>query len=214
MTRWPRVGPGPCPPRLREGPALVPGHPQGRGKDSGRGGGAAVSTQNGRPAPAELLGFLSAFCLEPRLSLFHNRQDCRNSHRAAALKGHRGWKAGITWGPGEAGRGGSGRRASAPVGHRGAGARRWFPEGQARPAPSQSPQGLLHGPREALGRRARRAAPPLTYGGSPARPSSSGHLLQFSSVASNSATPWTAARQASLSTTNSWSPPNPCPLSQ
>ena len=27
------------------------------------------------------------------------------------------------------------------------------------------------------------------------------------------ATPWTAARQASLFITNSWSPPNPCPLS-
>ena len=26
--------------------------------------------------------------------------------------------------------------------------------------------------------------------------------------------PWTAAHQASLSITNSWSPPNPCPLSQ
>ena len=28
------------------------------------------------------------------------------------------------------------------------------------------------------------------------------------------ATPWTAARQASLSITNTWSPPNSCPLSQ
>ena len=39
----------------------------------------------------------------------------------------------------------------------------------------------------------------------------------FSSVQSLShvwlfATPWTAARQASLSITNSWSPPRPCPL--
>ena len=34
--------------------------------------------------------------------------------------------------------------------------------------------------------------------------------VQFShSVASDSATPWTAARQASLSITNSWSPPKP-----
>ena len=34
--------------------------------------------------------------------------------------------------------------------------------------------------------------------------------VQFSrSVVSNSATPWTAARQASLSITNSWSPPKP-----
>ena len=34
--------------------------------------------------------------------------------------------------------------------------------------------------------------------------------VQFScSVMSNSATPWTAARQASLSITNSWSPPKP-----
>ena len=40
------------------------------------------------------------------------------------------------------------------------------------------------------------------------------HIFQFSSVQSLShvqlfATPWTAARQASLSTTNSWSPPKP-----
>ena len=31
---------------------------------------------------------------------------------------------------------------------------------------------------------------------------------------SDSATPWMAARQASLSITNSWSSPKPCPLSQ
>ena len=42
---------------------------------------------------------------------------------------------------------------------------------------------------------------------------------QFSSVQSFShvqliATPWTAARQASLSITNSWSPPKPIPLSR
>ena len=38
--------------------------------------------------------------------------------------------------------------------------------------------------------------------------------FQFSrSVASDSATPWTTARQASLSITNSQSPPNPRPLS-
>ena len=47
----------------------------------------------------------------------------------------------------------------------------------------------------------------------------SGKTCQFSSVQSLShvwlfATPWTAARQASLSITNSWSSPNPCPLSQ
>ena len=34
------------------------------------------------------------------------------------------------------------------------------------------------------------------------------------SVVSDSATPWTAARQASLSITNSRSPPKPCPLSR
>ena len=44
-------------------------------------------------------------------------------------------------------------------------------------------------------------------------------LTQFSSVQSLSrvwlfVTPWTAARQASLSITNSWSSPNSCPLSQ
>ena len=43
------------------------------------------------------------------------------------------------------------------------------------------------------------------------------HNWIFSSVQSLShvwlfATPWTAARQASLSITNSWSPPRPCPL--
>ena len=42
-----------------------------------------------------------------------------------------------------------------------------------------------------------------------------GSVSQFScSVVSNSATPWTAARQASLSTTNSQSRSNSCPLSQ
>ena len=44
-------------------------------------------------------------------------------------------------------------------------------------------------------------------------------MIRFSSVQSLSRvrlfmTPWTAARQASLSITNSWSHPNPCPLSQ
>ena len=48
---------------------------------------------------------------------------------------------------------------------------------------------------------------------------SSSEILGFSSVQSLSCvrlfvTPWTAACQASLSTTNFWSPPNPCPLSQ
>ena len=38
--------------------------------------------------------------------------------------------------------------------------------------------------------------------------------VQFSSVVSDSATPWTAAHQASLSITNSWSLPKSCPLSQ
>ena len=43
------------------------------------------------------------------------------------------------------------------------------------------------------------------------------YLIQFSSVQSLSrvwlfATPWTAARQASLSITNSWSPPKPMPI--
>ena len=39
---------------------------------------------------------------------------------------------------------------------------------------------------------------------------SSYYSVQFSrSVMSDSATPWTAARQASLSITNSWSPPKP-----
>ena len=39
--------------------------------------------------------------------------------------------------------------------------------------------------------------------------------VQFSSsVVSDSVTPWTAAHQASLSITNSQSPPKPCPLSQ
>ena len=39
--------------------------------------------------------------------------------------------------------------------------------------------------------------------------------VQFSgSVVSNSATPWIAARQASLSITNSWSSPKLCPLSR
>ena len=174
-----------------------------------------MSTQNSRPALTELLGFLSAFCLEPPLSLFHDRQDCRNSHRATALKGHRWWRAGIAWGPGEAGRGGSGRRASTPMGRRGAGARQWFPEGQARPAPSRSPQGLLHRPREASGRRARRAAPPLASGGSPARPSSSGHSVQFSSVVSNSLQPHGLqhARPPCPPPTPGVHP-NPCPLSQ
>ena len=42
---------------------------------------------------------------------------------------------------------------------------------------------------------------------------------QFSSVQSLShvrpfVTPWTAAHQASMSITNTWSPPKPCPLSQ
>ena len=42
-----------------------------------------------------------------------------------------------------------------------------------------------------------------------------GSVSQFScSVMSNSATPWTAAHQASLSTTNSQSRSNSCPLSQ
>ena len=44
-------------------------------------------------------------------------------------------------------------------------------------------------------------------------------MIVISSVQSLShvrlfATPWTTARQASLSITNSWSPPKPCPLSQ
>ena len=39
--------------------------------------------------------------------------------------------------------------------------------------------------------------------------------VQFSrSVMCNSANPWTATFQASLSITNSWSPPNPCPSSR